>query len=178
MKIFKCLLLTASVALFGSLATVQAQVPGGPVNDADRTFLQQTSQRNAFEIIGGQLPKSHSTVGVVRKFGNRITRDNNTDTTRLIRLALRIGVTISIKPSADQEQDLSELGELFNVEFNNAYVGKEILTILGDIRDTLTVIRDGQNLQVRTFARNRLPGLYTELQLGLVTAAQIGLQLK
>lgn len=175
MKTLKHLLLAASATLLGSLATAQAQLL---INDADRTFLQQTSQRDAFEIIGGQLPRSHSTLAVVRRFGNQITRNNNQDAAQVRALALRFGVPVSLKPSADEKTELSELGELFNVNFDQAWVNKEIRTILEDIRASLTVIKDGSNIQVRAFARRRLPTLYAELKAGLITAVQIGLPLR
>ena len=178
MKTLKHLLLTAAAVLVGSFATAQAQIPGRLVNDADITFLRQTSQRDAFEIIGGQLPRSHSALAVVRRFGNRITRDNNLDAAQVRALALRFGVPVSLQPSSDQKTELSGFGELFNGNFDRAWVNKEILTILEDIRASLTVIKDGSNLQVRAFARRRLPTLYAELQAGLVTAVQIGLPLR
>ena len=93
-------------------------------------------------------------------------------------LALRFGVPVSLQPSADQKSELSGFGELFNGNFDRAWVNREILTILEDIRASLTVIKDGSNLQVRAFARRRLPTLYAELQAGLVTAVQIGLPLR
>lgn len=175
MKTLKHLLLAASALLVGSFTTAQAQLL---INNADRTFLQQTSQRNAFEIIGGQLPNSHSTLAVVRTFGNRITRSNNRDSTQLRTLALRFGVPVSLQPSADQKSELSGLGELFNVSFDRAWLNREILTILEDIRASLEVIKNGSNLQVRAFARRRLTGLYADLQAGLITAVQIGLPLR
>jgi len=70
------------------------------------------------------------------------------------------------------------LGELFNVSFDRAWLNREILTILEDIRASLEVIKNGSNLQVRAFARRRLTGLYADLQAGLITAVQIGLPLR
>ena len=174
MKTLKQLLLITSVTLLGSLASATAQL----VNSADRTFLQQTSQGASFEVIGGQLPVSHSGNAVVRRFGSLIVRNNAREFTQLRALALRVGVPISTQPSSEGIQDLQSLGQLFNLEFDRKYVSNEILTILSDIRASLTVIRDGQNLAVRAFARRRLPTLYAELQQGLITAQRIGLQLK
>lgn len=177
MKKLKHLLLAVSVVFVGSLATTQAQLPGGLVNDSDITFLRETSQRNAFEILGGQLPNSHSNLAVVKRFGNRITRNNNRDSQQLRNIALRLGVSISLQPSTTQTSDLSGYGQLFNGNFNRVWLNKEIRTILDDIRSSLTVINDGSNLQVRAFARRRLPTLLAELQAGIFTAQQIGLPL-
>lgn len=177
MKTIKHLLITASVVLLGSFTTAEAQIPGGLLNDADITFLQQASQRNAFEIIGGQMPRSHSTQASVRRFGTRVTRDNNLDSARIRALALRLGVSVSIKPSAEQITDLKGFGELFNGNFDREWLNKEIKTILDDIRASLEVIQDGSNLAVRNFARRRLPTLLSELQLGVLTAQRNGLEL-
>ncbi len=177
MKSLSYLLATASVVMLSLVATTHAQI-GGIINDADRTFLQTTSQGAAYEMIGGQLPRSHSNTGVVRKLGDRISRANQRESTRVKALALRVGVSVSIKPSTDQVKDLEGLGNLFNTDFDRTFVNKEITTILNDIRDSLVVIRDGSNLAVRAFARRRLPGLYSQLQASIITAQQIGLPLQ
>lgn len=178
MKTLRYLLATISAAMLCSLATSQAQLPGLLLNDADRTFLREAAQGAAFESIGGQLAGSNSNIGVVRKLGNRITRANVREGAEIRALALSLGLTISVKPSDEQAKDLKKLGGLFYTEFARTYVNTEITTILNDIRDSLVVIRDGNNLSVRAFARRRLPGLNSQLQLSLITAQQIGLPLR
>ncbi len=152
MKTLRSVLLAICVAVFGSLATAQAQAPGFQMNDADRTFLQQMAQSAAFEIMGGQLARFRSNAPVIRQLGGRITRANVRESGQIRNLAIRFGVPVTNQPTQVQLEDLQDLQRFVGGQFNRKFVNGQIRTILNEISASLTVIREGLNPLVRGFA--------------------------
>jgi putative membrane protein len=144
-----------------------------PINDTDTDFIKTTSQGLRFEVLAGQLARSHAAHSAVREFGKWMKRDHSADFTALVALAKEEGVALPPGLSDEQTRELQKLQGLWNEAFDREYIGFEIGDHQMDIHDFTEEVRNGEDFDVQRYAANSI----TELLEHLAMAQEIGAML-
>jgi len=165
----------ASVLLMMGIAAAddQAQPKG---SSSTHHFLTEAAQGGLAEVTLGQMAADKGENEEVKDFGRRMVRDHGKANDELKNLATTVGVPLPTEMSTEAKALQQRLEDLSGAEFDKIYMDE----MLKDHRKDVTVFEkqaeDGQNAQVKEWAKKTLPTLKEHLALAQRTAKNVSAQ--
>lgn len=152
------LLLTASVIALTATAPAWAQQRQN-MNEQDWNFARQAAQGGMAEVEEGGLAQNQATRPAVREFGRWMVTDHSQINQWLRSIARHEGLQIPNSPGGYQQHQATQLERLRGPQFDRTYIadqvqGHERMVGLFEQEE-----RNGENPQLRRFARQVLPVL-------------------
>ncbi|PSL34647.1 DUF4142 domain-containing protein [Chitinophaga ginsengisoli] len=130
-------------------------------DDAD--FLVNTASGVMLESQMGELARDRSGNKRVKELGAMIARDHEEAQAKLKKLAAAKNVTLPADISNHQQKQKESLLKKEGIEFDRSYVDLTVNDYNKDIRDFGKAAKYATDPDVKSFASNSLPLLYTHL---------------
>ncbi|SHN28410.1 DUF4142 domain-containing protein [Chitinophaga sp. CF418] len=130
-------------------------------DDAD--FLVNTASGVMLESQMGQMARDRSGNQRVKDLGEMIARDHKEAEAKLKKLAAAKNVTLPADISNHQQKEKENLLKKNGIEFDRSYVDLTVNDYNKDIKDFGKAAKYATDPDVKTFASNSLPLLYTHL---------------
>ncbi|SDF66436.1 DUF4142 domain-containing protein [Chitinophaga filiformis] len=130
-------------------------------DDAD--FLVNTASGVMLESEMGQLARDRSGNQRVKELGAMIVKDHKEAQAKLKKLAAAKNVTLPAEISNHQQKQKEGLLKKEGIEFDRSYVDLTVNDYNKDIRDFGKAAKYATDPDVKSFASNSLPLLYTHL---------------
>ena len=130
-------------------------------DDAD--FLVNTASGVMLEAEMGQMAMDRSDNQRVKDLGAMIVKDHKEAEARLKKLAAAKNVTLPTDISNHQQKQKENLLQKKGIEFDRSYVDLTVNDYNKDIKDFGKAAKYGTDPEIKSFASNSLPLLYTHL---------------
>lgn len=159
--IFAFTFLTVGASLF-------AQGAGGNDNrlsSKDKHFVNDAAEGGLAEVELGQLAQSKASNQQVKDFGQKMVDDHGKANNELKDCASKLGVTLPDHPSATEEAQKLKLSAYSGDHFDKAYMEDMLKDHRQDIAAFKREAADGQNPEIKAFAKKTLPTLEEHLRL-------------
>jgi putative membrane protein len=175
LTITTALIATGVITSLGYTAVAQTRPADRPATQSDRTtissvdrnFIIRAAQMNLAEVQLSELALQRSTRASreVQQFAQQMVADHTRATERLSRLALDKNVILPIELDAQHRVIRNRLSKLSGEEFDREY-----LNVMNDDHNRSVELfqnqaRQGEDPDVRAFARNTLPALRGHLRM-------------
>jgi len=129
----------------------------------DADFLVNTASGVMLEFQMGELARDRSGNKRVKELGAMIARDHEEAQAKLKKLAAAKKVTLPADISNHQQKQKESLLKKEGIEFDRSYVDLTVNDYNKDIRDFGKAAKYATDPDVKSFASNSLPLLYTHL---------------
>jgi putative membrane protein len=149
----------AALVLAGGL-TVFAQN-----GSSDEHFAKEAASGGQAEVKLGQLAQSNGQSDAVKSFGQRMVTDHSKANQELKQAAQKDGIQVDDTLSPKDQATYDRLAKLQGAEFDRVYARTMIQDHQQDIAEFQKEASDGQNQNVKEFARTALPTLREHLRL-------------
>jgi putative membrane protein len=151
---------------FGMTAAPSGAYHAPPgVSGQDQTYLQTSLEGGAFEVTAGRLALRKSTNADVRAAATRYAHDHAASGSDDKKLAARLHVKGSFKPSPSQQWEIQMLSGLSGPAFDHKYAYLEVLDHKQDLVEAKQEAENGSNRSVVASARKEIPMLSQHLLL-------------
>jgi len=154
-------------------AVDQTQPAGSP---SAHHFLMEAAQGGLAEVTLGQMAADKGGSEEVKEFGRRMVQDHSKTNDELKTLATTVGVSLSTEMSSEAKAFQQRLENLSGAEFDRAYMDEMLEDHLKDVNAFEKQAVDGQNAQVKEWAKKTLPTLREHLALAQNTAKNVSAQ--
>jgi putative membrane protein len=145
-----------------------APPPAAPVS-ADQQFLDQAATGGTAEVEAGKLARQQAQSRAVKAFGARMVRDHGSANARLMALAKKLNMTPNAAPA-----DTSQLAGASGADFDKAYMANQVQAHQDAIAAFEAEAGNGQNAQLKRFAKSSLPMLRSHLKQAEALAHKLG----
>ncbi len=137
------------------------------ISAVDRNFIIRAAQMNLAEVQLSELALQRSTRASreVRQFAEQMVNDHTGATARLSQVALQKNVILPIELDAQHRVIRNRLSKLSGEEFDRAYLNAMDKDHLASVELFQNQARQGEDPDVRAFARNTLPALRGHLRM-------------
>ena len=167
MSIRHCAVVLTAVltaVVLAALAAAPADAEGAP-NQQDQAFLVAAHQSNLAEIAAGQAAQSKAALASTRDLGVRFVNDHSRLDGSLTTVAARLGVSLPVTPSAEQQSMLAQVSANTGEAFDRAWLAMEIAGHRQTLAAIQTELRSGSSEQVKQLAQSALPVVQEHLNL-------------
>ena len=134
-------------------------------NSPAHHFLTEAAQGSVAEVTLGKMAAEKGENAAVKDFGNRMVRDHSKAIEEAKVLATTAGVPLPTEMSEEAKALQQRLNNLAGVEFDRAYMDEMVNDHKKDIAAFEKQAEDGQNAQVKEWAKKMLPTLKEHLNL-------------
>lgn len=134
-----------------------------PLTKADADFLVNTASGEMLEIQLAQMARDKATNQRVKDLGALILKDHEDTEAKLKKLAAAKNVTLPTDISNSQQKRKENLLKKKGIEFDRTYVDLTVNDHNKDIKDFGKAAKNLTDPDVKSFASNSLPQLYTRL---------------
>lgn len=135
------------------------------LSGSDESFLNNAAEAGLAEIAGAKLAQKKARSSQVKDFAEKMIADHTKVNDELKALATNKGVTVSTEPSIAQKAELQAL-EILDDTFDKNYVDR--LAVAAH-ESTIELFREvaekGEDVDVKSFAKAKLPSLESHLQM-------------
>lgn len=126
-------------------------------------FLVTAYQDGLAEIQLSQLALQKSANDEVRRFAQRMIDDHSQANNRITALAQQKGVTLPTATTPAQQAAADELARFAGADFDKAYMDKNVIVHVQDVRQAAQQFSQGRDADVRNLAQQTLPVLAAHL---------------
>jgi putative membrane protein len=129
------------------------------ISSRDRNFVMKANMANFAEIDAGQLAAAKATDPGIKAFGQQMVMDHTQSKSELKNIATSLGLYAPDSLDAEHMALKSQLMSLSGAKFDSVYIHSQVkdhnmaIDLYDDEGD------DGNNRQLRDYARNTLPHL-------------------
>jgi len=134
-------------------------------NSPAHHFLTEAAQGSVAEVTLGKMAAEKGENAAVKDFGNRMVRDHSKAIEEAKVLATTAGVPLPTEMSEEAKALQQRLNNLAGAEFDRAYMDEMVNDHKKDIAAFEKQAEDGQNAQVKEWAKKMLPTLKEHLSL-------------
>jgi putative membrane protein len=134
-----------------------------PLTKADADFLVNTASGEMLEIQLAEMARDKATNQRVKDLGALILKDHEDTEAKLKKLAADKNVTLPADISNSQQKRKEDLLKKKGIEFDRTYVDLTVNDHNKDIKDFGRAAKNLTDPDVKSFASNSLPLLYTHL---------------
>lgn len=161
-----------ALALSALPPLVHAQQTSAALSQADQDFITKASQGNKAEVELGQLATDKASSPEVKKFAEHIVKDHSKANQKLSGMAKKKGVSISENLSEEAMQLKNTLAALNGAEFDKQYMAAMVNDHQKDIDEFQNESQQGQDKDVKNFAKQSLPTLKRHLSMAQSLASK------
>lgn len=175
LTITTALIATGVITSLGYTAVAQTRPTDRPATQSDRTtissvdrnFIIRAAQANLAEVQLSELALQRSTRASreVQRFAQQMVEDHTGATARLSQVALQKNVILPIELDAQHRAIGNRLSKLSGEEFDRAYLNAMENDHLASVELFQNQARQGEDPDVRAFARKTLPALRGHLRM-------------
>jgi len=140
--------------------------PPAPAAGSDQQFVEHAAAAGVAEVAGGQAARSGAQSRAVRAFGARMVADHTRANRRLMALAQRLGMTPP-PPAPPQPPPPGP-------DFDRQYIGDQVRAHEEAVSLFEAEAQNGQNPQLKRFAKGTLPTLQMHLRHAQGLARRLG----
>lgn len=134
-----------------------------PLTKADADFLVNTASDGMLEMQLAQMARDRSGNQRVKDLGAMIVKDHEETVAKLKKLATDKNVTLPADISNGQQKRKEDLLKKSGIEFDRTYIDITVNDHNKDIKDYGKAAKNATDPDVKSFASNSLPMLYTHL---------------
>ncbi len=134
-----------------------------PLTKADADFLVNTASGEMLELQLAEMARDKATNQRVKDLGALILKDHEDTEAKLKKLAAAKNVTLPADISNNQQKRKEDLLKKKGIEFDRTYVDLTVNDHNKDIKDFGRAAKNLTDPDVKSFASNSLPLLYTHL---------------
>jgi putative membrane protein len=139
---------------------------GGNMTALDAEFAMMAAAGGQAEIQMAQLAVQRSTNRNIQKYAERMIRDHTKNARDLQKIAARKNMTLSMTPTADQMQMMSQLQAATGAEFDRLYMQMAGVTAHTMMRQMFTnQANNGTDEDLRKYARKTIPVIEKHLRM-------------
>lgn len=131
----------------------------------DAEFAVAAADGGMLEVALGKIAVKKGTSPAVKKLGSQMVADHSKANLELKTLAAEKHITIPASMSENCQKEISDLEAKSGNDFNKAYVDLMVKDHKGDIDDFKKEAKDGNDAQVSSWAKNKLPVLEHHLMM-------------
>jgi putative membrane protein len=162
----------------GVLAVVVALAAGRSAADEDKPFDDKEFVQNGLsggilEVKLGELAMTKASNDLVKKFGERMTKDHAKVNEELTTVAKAMQVTVPDKMNDNHQKEFDKFGTLSGAEFDKAYIDFMVKDHEHDVKMFKKATTEAKNSQLRVFATKTLPGLEEHLKMAKEIQTQV-----
>lgn len=163
--------LLLAMGLAGTLLPVGAGEPKAPpvlfstdISGGDLQFLTSAAEQGLYQASLAALAADHAKSSEVKEFGETLAKHYAGQNERLKLIAMKKGLTIPSKLSANQNASAAKLAHLQGLKFDKAYMEEMV-------QDQQTYVAlfeqatQSHDAEIKSFATASLPGLKQHLEL-------------
>ncbi len=147
---------------------------GSKLSAADKQFMKKAAVGGMAEVELGQLATEKAANDDVKKFGQRMVDDHSKANDQLKQVAANEGVDLPQQLSAKDKALKARLSKLSGESFDKAYMTAMVKDHTKDVADFRRESENGQDPEVRNFAKETLPTLESHLTEAKSVAPQTG----
>lgn len=125
----------------------------------DRAFIEEAGTTGIAEVQLGRLASEQGQNEGVRTFGEHMVFDHSQANQKLSEIAKRAGSPPTKEPPASAQRKAMKLRDLNGAEFDRAYIAAMIEDHKKAIKTFTEQAEDGDNPELKDFARQSLPKL-------------------
>jgi putative membrane protein len=163
-----------SLAVLGlGVSAAGAQTMMGRVSATDRAFLMKASEANVGEIAGGKAAEQSATTPAVRTLAQRYVDNHTTNEAKLEALAMRLGVTLPMHPTAMDKMEMQKLGSMSGIAYDRAFLRTEESGHMKNIAAFKAELAATSNPMIAAYVKQSIPVLEEHLQLATDDMARI-----
>jgi putative membrane protein len=131
---------------------------------ADQTFVTKAASGNMAEVQMGKLAAQKSRNPAVQEFGRWMQTDHTMANALLMQAAKSSNIQVPIKPGPAAVKSMQKLQTVSGTQFNRQYIGGAVTDHQKTIKLFENEAQNGQDTQVKAFAKAMLPTLQAHLQ--------------
>jgi putative membrane protein len=163
MRIRLALLSTAAVALLAA-SPVLAQQPQN-MSPQDKSFVKDAAIGGKAEVELGKLAQQNAQSEQVKQFGQKMVQDHSKADQQLQQVASQKGIQLPQQLDAEHMKQYDRLSKMHGAEFDRAYMRDMVQDHNKDVNEFRKEAQNGQDQDIRNFARQTLPTLQQHDQL-------------
>lgn len=148
-----------------NMASSNGQNGAAPISDQDRMFVHNAAIAGIGEVQAGQLAATRSNDPQVQQFGKRMVEDHTKANDALKQIAMQQGIEVPTELDADSQMEADQLQKMTGNDFDKLYIQDQVNDHNKVIDMFQTEAEQGQDPQLRDFAKNTLPTLQHHLQM-------------
>jgi len=137
---------------------------GSHLSASDRKFVSAAAEGGMAEVELGQMAQQKGASDQVKQFGQRMVTDHTKANDQLKEVAMKEGIQLPTKLSAQDEMTKQRLSKLSGEQFDKAYMSDMVKDHTKDVADFQRESTSGQDPAVKDFASETLPTLQSHLQ--------------
>jgi predicted outer membrane protein len=126
-------------------------------------FLIAAYQDGLEEIQLSQLALQKATDNDVRQFAQQMVDDHTMTNARIATLAQQKGISVPSAVTPEQQAAIDELARFSGTDFDKAYMDKNVIIHVKDVRQARQQSEQGRDPDVMNFAQQTLPVLASHL---------------
>jgi putative membrane protein len=130
----------------------------------DRDFVDKAGSDGMLEVKLGQTATDKAVDPRVKAFGQRMVTDHSRANDELTQLAQRKGVTLSKELNPTHQQTVDRFSAMSGREFDKAYMDDMVKDHQKDIEEFRKQADQGQDPDVKSWAKSTLPTLEDHLK--------------
>ncbi len=161
-----------ALALGAVPALTQAKQASAALSQADQDFVIKASQGNKAEVELGQLAVDKASSPEVKKLAEHIVKDHSKANQKLNSMVKKKGVSIPENLSEEALQLKNTLAALNGAEFDKQYTAVMVDDHQKDIDEFQNESQQGQDKDVKQFAKQSLPTLKRHLSMAQSLASK------
>jgi putative membrane protein len=151
--------------------------PGAPApgqtNQSDRAFIHAAAVGGSAEIDLGKLAMQKGAGRAVKDFAQLMVRDHGAANDRLATLAKADGITFPDQLDEEHRNMRAQLEQLSGSRFDPAYIQGQITDHQKTAQLLEYEIGSGENMDLKAFASDSLPGVLEHLRLAQAIADEM-----
>jgi len=144
--------------------TAPNQLNNSNLSALDRQFMFRAAQSGMAEVQLGQLAVQRAASNEVRQFGQQMIQDHTQANAQLMQLFRQKGIPAPQDIGQQHQAIQAQLSNLSGASFDQAYMNYMVQEHGQDVSLFEQEAQQGQDTQVRTWARQTLPTLQAHLQ--------------
>jgi len=175
-SVLSSMLLMISVAAVADQTQPAADQTQPAGSSSAHHFITEAAQGGLAEVTLGQMAADKGESEEVKEFGRRMVRDHGKANEELKTLATAVGAPLPPEMTTEAKALQQRLENLSGAEFDRTYMDEMLKDHMKDISAFEKQAVDGQNAQVKEWAKKTLPILREHLALAQSTAKNVSAQ--
>ena len=142
------------------------------LSPADRAFVAKAAHGGLMEVAAGNLAAKRALDPAVKAFGQKMVTDHTAANEKLKSLADSKQMPLPDTVSPEENAALAKLEALVGTDFDKTYSQMMVKDHVEDISEFEKEVKQGQDVDVKSFAENTLPTLRHHLMLARRLSSQ------
>lgn len=134
------------------------------ISAADKQFINNAATGGMLEVRLGELARKQGASEDVKRFGERMVAEHGKANDELKQLAEKKKVELPKDLPNEQKAEIDRLSKLRGAEFDRAYIDFMVTDHTQDVNAFGKQAKDGQDADVKGWARKTLPTLESHLK--------------